>query len=299
MKDLRDDEMRATMRTKGFHQRPADVYGSSTYTYGKGNAPEPELDLEAMKRNDVLREQERQRTESWFNQEENFKVLHHVPWNQHHKKPHYTRVDDLNQPWIENELNPRPEPLPRGGIKVPLKIGGEFGMPDNPMWGTSVHLTVGAAGREKQEQEDKDRARHEFESRLVVDDPTFKVYRKSEHRHKVNSLDKHTPILKNAPMAHALKYNVRLKKTQKKVGPIREYSPAMFSEGDYNEPSRVLRDAMVRKTIPRDPNMHPKDYENFYPYHSYTQKATIKPTKSFADIKRRTAGIRTNRPLSM
>lgn len=303
MKTLSNSKQIEQMRTKAFKHRPASVLELYSDPFDA-----LELDYEAMRRDDQRKLKEIERRGIYREREFGFRSLVHEPWNAHPKKPHPTRIEDLSSPWIENSLHPQhgvESPAP--GIKVATRLGGEFGMPGNHLWNQSVFVGS-AAGLEKEHQEAIERERRQFNEKLVVDDSRFHVYRKSEHRKKMGNLDKAIPIVKDPLQKRALKYNFRPKRCQKKVGPITEYEPSMYTEEDYVEPEKALRTALLRTERPRDPQMHANDYRNAYPFNSYAHKPRIKSTKRSVAIQQRRAGIRSAvcpvdpadlRPLSM
>lgn len=289
MKDLSKPSEVAIMKTKAFQHRPANVYELKPHDMPL------EIDYEAMSIDDQRTAEANRRKEAWKAKEQGFRGTNvHEPWNRHPNKLPQQRVDDLQQPWMEHELHGgTPIYHDFHGIKVSTRTGGEFGMPGNPDWGKSVFVAKTAAGLEREKREAIEKERNEFTSKLVVDDPTFYVYRKSEHRKRMTNLDKKVPFVKGEVNKQALKYSVRLKNSNRKVGPITEHEPSMYTKDFFIEPEKALNKALLRDTVCiRDPNVHPVDYKPFYPYHPYTSNPHIKATKHSKAIQARYAGVR-------
>ena len=94
----------------------------------------------------------------------------------HPLHPHPSRVEELAEPWeaptpLYKLLKPEEEKREahKPGFHVPPKLDGSL-IPGPP---PSVHYAGDA--REKEEEENKRRAREEWEAKLVVDDPVFRL----------------------------------------------------------------------------------------------------------------------------
>ena len=123
----------------------------------------------------------------------------------HKKQLHPAQREDLQEPWVENVLRPRPVSrdvaLPDGkrDWEVMAKPGGTF--EKDPQFFTSVFApaALGLTPEEAEEllQQERKAAEVEWKGKLVVDDPTFRGYFKGTMRKTVHPLERNESMLKS------------------------------------------------------------------------------------------------------
>ena len=198
----------------------------------------------------------------------------------HPNKPSDSRIDILKEPWVENEMHPKPQGrsvvLPEGqpdfdcipaqgkalfgGLYAPKferpydnnNLGSETRLPrgrmtlgKNPAFYKSVHLS-GAAGA-KEEEEDRKAEAELWKSKVVVDSLDFKVGGFTT-RDKPMQSSKTDDILKGPVLNKAMRIvrNARLP-SGKKV-PLRPAPFSMFCREEYDDPKDFTAD--LRKDEP-------------------------------------------------
>jgi hypothetical protein len=152
--------------------------------------------------------------------------LHREPYqiDPHPKRPTDFRVQELHEPWVEhgvhgNALDNRRvtraevEEFRRLGkplfTPLPAPPGIEFGMPDNPHWGQSVH--IGGDGVEAEAIERARQAKEEWRRKVVVDDPVFHTFMATAQRpDKTIPVDRQQTLLHDPPKKKSLIYEEKL-----------------------------------------------------------------------------------------
>ena len=128
----------------------------------------------------------------------------------HPLKPSLARSEELNSPWTppnlanifaKEELTSNTNNRPQFDNR-PRHTLNDFGYPGNENWNRSVHL-VGEGIEQAKLDADK-KAKEEWKSKLVVDDPSFRVLW-STTRTKPIVVEKNQSILKDAPKKEILK----------------------------------------------------------------------------------------------
>ena len=127
------------------------------------------------------------------------------PWeyNAHPKRPTKARIEELQQPWIENEFYGSLVRYDDESDIVPFKtiMPAPAILEKNPDFFTSVHLC--GEGLIKEQEEAKQQEIKKWESKVVVDDPHFYSIIKS--RKQVSQTDRNEITLKGTPMKKGFK----------------------------------------------------------------------------------------------
>lgn len=123
----------------------------------------------------------------------------------HPNRPCTARIEELQSPWKSSQpsmLVPRETVLDSTGKAKPLFdnqpiFSSEFGYPGNDEWKKSVHLV--GEGVEKAKQDAIIKAKEQWQSKLVVEDPSFRVLWTVNNERKPSSTDKLNTLLRDPP----------------------------------------------------------------------------------------------------
>ena len=149
---------------------------------------------------------ELQMTRSKFMTERGFQYpapKHPSEYNCHPKAPSQARQEELQEPWIENSL--KPKPIERGQAHDETLHAKDFHLFSSKMetfepnadFFKSVHIA--GASLAKQQAEDVEDHIQKWKESVVVDDVKFHTYLQSQFRTQPGQLDKNTGCLVDEP----------------------------------------------------------------------------------------------------
>ena len=169
---------------------------------------------------------------------------------EHPKRPNAARIEELQQPWIENEYNQGPVGREEEQFAVPFKTimpAPALFEPTPP----SVHLVGDGLIRELKEA--KQREIDLWDSKVVVDNIHFHATFKN--RKKVSQTDRHEITLKDKPV-----------KTGFKIAHVEPIRKSMFLDAKFEEADKevLLRKPTKENWVTQKaagPGMEPRDFQ--------------------------------------
>jgi hypothetical protein len=245
---------------------------------GRGHAPFPdlyaalggekelEIDEEATQRLEERLIRAKEEATKYTGLEKSFSILGHrteADYYRHPHRPDDATIEELRYPWDPPEKVNSGKDFERMDRftdfnSVPC-FNKEFGDPGNAMWGKSVFVQT---DEETWEEEVGAvlRARKKWAERVVVTDPRFHVNRQQDGRKKPSQLDRTRGILTHPAQTKGLKFNKRMLKSGRLLGPIVE-PPTSIMTGASVDPGLLLGrtyDAELNRSL------HPSEFRPVY-----------------------------------